>query len=232
MRHCRCGCSRDVVPLLIEGVRRLEYRGYDSTGPRGHQRWPPSAREHRARGGPREAGADDEHHRADRHLAHPLGDAWRADAGERASAHERRRGRGRAQRHHRELRVAARSCSSSRAINSSPRPIRGDRASDPRALQGRSAARPSGTPSRNSKVRTPSPSSRRANRARMVGARAGSPLIGRHRRAGPFPRIGCQRAGVRDAARRVSRGRRRRRHPARVVRDLRRCGRTRWRVRS
>src|SRR5438876_646840 len=24
--------SRDVVPILIEGIRRLEYRGYDSTG--------------------------------------------------------------------------------------------------------------------------------------------------------------------------------------------------------
>ena len=24
--------SRNVVPMLIEGIRRLEYRGYDSTG--------------------------------------------------------------------------------------------------------------------------------------------------------------------------------------------------------
>ena len=24
--------SRDIVPILIEGIRRLEYRGYDSTG--------------------------------------------------------------------------------------------------------------------------------------------------------------------------------------------------------
>lgn len=24
--------NRNVVPILIEGVRRLEYRGYDSTG--------------------------------------------------------------------------------------------------------------------------------------------------------------------------------------------------------
>ena len=24
--------SRNVVPILIEGIRRLEYRGYDSTG--------------------------------------------------------------------------------------------------------------------------------------------------------------------------------------------------------
>ena len=24
--------TRNVVPILIEGIRRLEYRGYDSTG--------------------------------------------------------------------------------------------------------------------------------------------------------------------------------------------------------
>ena len=106
---------------------------------RGHQRWSPSAREHRARGGPGEAGADDEHHRADRYLAYPLGDAWRADAGERASAHKRRRGRGRAQRHHRELRVAARSPQTAGLSIRHPDRFGSDRTSDPRALQGRSA---------------------------------------------------------------------------------------------
>ena len=28
--------ERDVVPILMEGLRRLEYRGYDSAGLAGH----------------------------------------------------------------------------------------------------------------------------------------------------------------------------------------------------
>src|ERR1700678_203617 len=28
--------SKDCAPILVEGLRRLEYRGYDSAGPRGH----------------------------------------------------------------------------------------------------------------------------------------------------------------------------------------------------
>ncbi|KXK40300.1 MAG: glutamine amidotransferase [Nitrosomonas europaea] len=32
MRYCGCDCKNDVVPFLLEGLSRLEYRGYDSAG--------------------------------------------------------------------------------------------------------------------------------------------------------------------------------------------------------
>ena len=75
--------DRDVVPILIEGLKRLEYRGYDSAGHRGPERRAASrlalrtvgkvaqlsrgARRRTRRRGPT------------RHRAHALGDARRAD---------------------------------------------------------------------------------------------------------------------------------------------------------
>jgi glucosamine--fructose-6-phosphate aminotransferase (isomerizing) len=32
VRHRRRGCRRNIVPVLIEGLMKLEYRGYDSAG--------------------------------------------------------------------------------------------------------------------------------------------------------------------------------------------------------
>ena len=53
--------ARNVVPVLIDGIRRLEYRGYDSTGlavidERRRRAAPRAARQHRARRRPRGAG--------------------------------------------------------------------------------------------------------------------------------------------------------------------------------
>ncbi len=66
---------------------------------------------------------------------------------------------------------------------------------------------------------------------RVVGARAGQPARRGHRRRRPLPRLRCSGAAVGDAARRLSRGRRRRRRPPRVLRDLRRARRARRRAR-
>ena len=95
--------ERNIVPFLMEGLRRLEYRGYDSAGI---------------------AIIDDSHHLVrlrtvgkvqalqdaldrtplhgtHRHRAHALGDARRAERAQRAPAHLGRQPRDRAQRHHR-----------------------------------------------------------------------------------------------------------------------------------
>ncbi len=32
MRHCGICGKKSVVPVIIDGLRRLEYRGYDSAG--------------------------------------------------------------------------------------------------------------------------------------------------------------------------------------------------------
>ena len=99
-------------PVLIDGVRRLEYRGYDSTGlavidADGGGARAVAARQHRPRRRPRRAGRVAAARRHRRHLAHALGDARRADVDQRAPAHLGRRDRRRPQRHHRELRGAA-----------------------------------------------------------------------------------------------------------------------------
>ena len=105
--------TRNIVPILIDGIRRLEYRGYDSTGVaviNGAADAPRLARlvstarvaDLAAQAKARQA------RRRHRHFAHALGDARRADVRQRASAHVARRDRGGPQRHHRELRGAAR----------------------------------------------------------------------------------------------------------------------------
>ena len=73
--------------ILLEALRRLEYRGYDSAGiatlVNGHierRRAEGKLSQPRRRAG-RSAAA--RHHR---HRPHPLGDAWRADREQRASA--------------------------------------------------------------------------------------------------------------------------------------------------
>ncbi len=78
--------ARNIVPVLIEGLKRLEYRGYDSCGVAVHQ----NGALRRARSTARvaeleaqvEAGRD---RRRDRDRAHPLGHARRAGGAQRAS---------------------------------------------------------------------------------------------------------------------------------------------------
>ena len=89
--------KRDVAPLLLEGLQRLEYRGYDSAGivitarlrrsaaPEDGQGQGPGPRP----GGPR-AQAVRRHHR---HRAHPLGHPRRPERRQRAPAPRRRRAR-------------------------------------------------------------------------------------------------------------------------------------------
>ena len=82
--------QRDVVPILLEGFRRLEYRGYDSAGmalsrtaassARASARWPHWRKDGLAQN-PWHA----------RHRAYALGDARRAEREERASAYFKRR---------------------------------------------------------------------------------------------------------------------------------------------
>ena len=81
--------ERDVVPILMEGLRRLEYRGYDSAGIAvlngsehltrlrtvGKVRMLDDALEHTPTS------------RQDRHRPYPLGDSWSAERAQRASAY-------------------------------------------------------------------------------------------------------------------------------------------------
>ena len=131
--------GRNIVPMLIDGVRRLEYRGYDSTGlavingtaqhPR-LQRLVSTARvAHLA-----EQARSSQARRNHRHLAHAVGDARRTDADERASARVELRDRRRSQRHHRELRSAARPAEGRGLRIPDADRHRGDRASGPFAL--------------------------------------------------------------------------------------------------
>ena len=80
---------RDIVPVLIEGLRRLEYRGYDSCGvaaasTRARSIWCSTV----SRVNDLAAKAK-EHARRHRHRAHALGDARRAADRERAPASSR-----------------------------------------------------------------------------------------------------------------------------------------------
>ena len=212
MRHRRRGRAREHRPDPDRGLRRLEYRGYDSGGLAVHQRrrcsawsapraWPTWRRRPNAT-------RIDRHHR---HLAHALGDARRADVGQRASARQRRRDRGRAQRHHRELRGAARAAAAAGLRVRHPDRHRGHRAPDPCALRRRPARRRD-----QGGRRVPRRLRDRGDHHARAGARrrraAGSPLlvgIGERR---ALPRLRRERAGAGHAARRLPRGRRRRRH--------------------
>ena len=92
-----------VTPLLVDALKRLEYRGYDSAGRRHPGERPHRAPPRRGQAGqprgparPRAAG------RHDRHRPHALGDPRQAVGAQRPS-HRHRPGGDRAQRHHREL---------------------------------------------------------------------------------------------------------------------------------
>jgi glutamine phosphoribosylpyrophosphate amidotransferase len=123
VRHRRRGQSRNIVPVLVEGLKRLEYRGYDSCGVAVHQGGALRRTRSTARVAELQALVDaDGGGGRHRHRAHALGHARRAGGAQRASAlfaWPRRHGlryaaagvgphRAGAQRHHREPRRAAR----------------------------------------------------------------------------------------------------------------------------
>ena len=101
--------ERNAVPILMEGLRRLEYRGYDSAGIAvlDDGQLPACARSAKSKSC-RRRWMREPIHRIDRHCAHPLGDSWRSDHGKCSPAHFARRRRDRAQRHHRKSRDVAR----------------------------------------------------------------------------------------------------------------------------
>ena len=92
------------------------------------------AGQHRARRRPCRAGRQAFAGRHHGHFAHALGNARRTHRGQRAPAHLRGRSRGGAQRHHRELRGAARPAEGPRLQVRDADRHRGDRAPRPRAL--------------------------------------------------------------------------------------------------
>ena len=117
MRHRRRGLRAQYRPApdrrrAPPRVPRLRFDRPRDHRKRQRRGAPVAARQHRARRRPRGAGRGSASRRRHRHLAHALGDARRADAGQRAPASVRRRNRRRPQRHHRELRGAARRGSS------------------------------------------------------------------------------------------------------------------------
>ena len=96
---------KDVVPVLIDGLRQLEYRGYDSAGVAVVRDGAVDLRRSAGKLSNLEAGHRRRPaHRRLRRRPHALGDARPADRRERASAPRlHRQDRRRPQRHHREL---------------------------------------------------------------------------------------------------------------------------------
>ena len=87
--------ERNIVPMLMEGLRRLEYRGYDSAGI-AVLNGTATAQRLRTVGKVKvlqDALDADPHARPARHRAHALGHARRAQRAQRASAHLARRSR-------------------------------------------------------------------------------------------------------------------------------------------
>ena len=76
--------QRNIVPVLIEGLRRLEYRGYDSCGVAVLGNGGPRARAACPRGRSRRSGARDRPRRHHGYRAYALGDARRAGHRQRA----------------------------------------------------------------------------------------------------------------------------------------------------
>ena len=181
--------TRNIVPILVQGLQRLEYRGYDSCGVAVH-----AGRRCSARAAPRAsptagAGRGRARRRRHRHRPHALGHAWRAGRAQRASALQPRPGR-------RTPRPAARAAASrwcttassrtttSCAPSSRPRATCSRARPTPRSSRTWSTACTTATCSRPCKARVPQLHGAYAIAVfcsdephRVVGARAGSPLM-------------------------------------------------------
>ena len=105
VRNHRLHRRKQVLPILIDGLRRLEYRGYDSAGVAVVRNGTIELRRSAGKlARLEEAIARDPARRRVRHRPHPLGDPRPSDRGERASAPRLHRPhRRRPQRDHREL---------------------------------------------------------------------------------------------------------------------------------
>ena len=115
---------KEVVPVLIDGLRRLEYRGYDSAGVAVVRNGCVDLRRSAGKLSNLETviGRRPDRGRL-RRRPHALGDARPADRGERAPAPRlHRQDRRRPQRHHRELPRSEAGAAARRGTSSSPRP--------------------------------------------------------------------------------------------------------------
>ena len=227
--------ARNIVPILIDGIRRLEYRGYDSTGlavidGRRRRRALVAARQHGARRRPRRAG------RSAR--ISPAPPASRTRAGRR-TARRRRSTRTRTS-------PAARSPSCTTASSRTSRRCATRlvgaglrvRARRPTPRSSRTSCTRTGTARRaatccarcsaavaefHGRLRDRGDLDARAGPRRRRAA--GQPAGRRARRGRPLPRLRRRGAAVGHAARRLSRGRRRRRRaPRGATRSTTRSG--------
>ena len=184
---------RNIVPILIEGLQRLEYRGYDSCGVAVHQ----DGELRRARSTARvaELAANVERGRMSRrhrHRPHPLGHARRAGGAQRASAllatgrgrgasarpRHRRRGRSAgAQRHHREPRRAARRAAGRAATSSTARPTPRSSPTWSTTCTTATCSTPCSAPRRACAAPTRSPCSAATSRTAWSARAQGSPLV-------------------------------------------------------
>ena len=188
------------------------------------------AGQHRARRRPGRAGRPAFAGRHHGHLAHALGNARRTHRGQRAPAHLRGRNRGGAQRHHRELRGAARPAEGPRLQVRHADRHRGDRAPRPRALARRRRRRPAarragGGRGVQGRVRDRGDLDARAGPGRRRAR--GQPAGRGPRRGRSLPRLRRLGAAPGHAARDLSRGGRRRRRAPGGVHDPRRARRAR-----
>ena len=98
--------ERDIVPILLDGLRQLEYRGYDSAGLAVILPDAPRLRRVRTRGKVARLAAMLEKEPLEGtigHSPHTLGNPWRALGAQRPPACLGRTSGHSAQRHHREL---------------------------------------------------------------------------------------------------------------------------------
>ena len=177
--------ARDAVPVIVEGLRRLEYRGYDSAGiavvQNGALLPPPLGRQaQEPRGEPARGAAGGRL----RHRPHALGHPRPAQRGERAPAPGLHgQDRGRPQRHHRELPRAEDAPAGRGAPLRHPDRHRGGRPPRRVALQGRPAgggAQGAARAGGHLRAGAPAP-----GRAAEAGGRAHGPAArGRPRRTG------------------------------------------------
>ena len=79
--------ERDVVPILIEGLTRLEYRGYDSAGIATFNNGAVERRRRLGKVAELQAALDaDPVTGHNRYRTHPLGHAWHSERRQRTSA--------------------------------------------------------------------------------------------------------------------------------------------------